>query len=47
MGCRENTFLVEQVQKAVYQMGKEIENYIVMLHLASAWITLRATGLFG
>jgi len=28
-------------------MGKEDENYLAMLHFACAWISFRATGLFG
>ncbi|HEX7575457.1 MAG TPA: IS5/IS1182 family transposase, partial [Candidatus Methanoperedens sp.] len=26
---------------------KKLENYLALLHLACAWITFRASGLFG
>lgn len=47
MGCRKNTFLDEQIQKAAYKMRKKVENYLAMLQLACAWIIFRAAGLFG
>jgi len=39
--------LTEQIQKAVYKMGKENWELICYLPIAYAWITFRAAGLFG
>ncbi len=41
MGCGEETFLAKQIQKTIIRWEKKIKNYLAMLHLACAWITLR------
>jgi transposase len=38
---------INRFRRLLIRWEKKIENYLAMLHLACAWITLRAAGLFG
>jgi putative transposase len=38
---------INRFRRLLIRWEKKIENYLAMLHLASAWITFRAAGLFG
>ncbi len=38
---------LNRFRRLLIRWEKKIENYIAMLHLACAWITFRAAGLFG
>ncbi len=54
LGFRARRWVVERThswlnrfRRLLIRWEKKIENYIAMLHLACAWITFRAAGLFG
>jgi len=38
---------LNRFRRLLIRWEKKVENYLAMLHLACAWITYRATGLFG
>ena len=38
---------INRFRRMLIRWEKKIENYLAMLHLACAWITFRAAGLFG
>jgi transposase len=38
---------INRFRRLLIRWEKKIENYLAMLHLACAWITFRAAGLFG
>jgi putative transposase len=53
-GYRARMWVVERThswlnkfRRLLIRWETKIENYLAMLHLACAWITFRATGLFG
>ncbi len=54
LGFRARRWVVERThswlnrfRRLLIRWEKKIENYIAMLHLACAWITFKAAGLFG
>ncbi len=47
MGSRKDSLMDEPFPQTAHKMGKKLENYTAMLHFACAWITFRASGLFG
>jgi len=38
---------LNRFRRLLIRWEKKIENYLAMLHFACAWISFRATGLFG
>jgi putative transposase len=53
-GYRARRWVVERThswlnrfRRLLIRWEKKVENYLAMLHFACAWITFRATGLFG
>jgi putative transposase len=53
-GYRAHRWVVERThswlnrfRRLLIRWEKKVENYLAMLHFACAWITFRATGLFG
>jgi transposase len=53
-GYRTRRWVVERThswlnrfRRLLIRWEKKVENYLAMLHFACAWITFRATGLFG
>jgi putative transposase len=53
-GYRARRWVVERThswlnrfRRLLIRWDKKLENYLALLHLACAWITFRASGLFG